>query len=175
MVFNYNCHYVFHYPIEKVMRTVLSLNIQQEEMLGLAIQKIEEMKDLDCIQTEAARKNFVPDLLRETEDLKVPEIKYETEFWVDKANRSFWIRSRNLTWSDTAHIWQTSTFTAVDDWTNLDQEVAIGFDSLGRSGQRIENALCSSFCNIFLAYINEIQQKMHEDETTNRLEGLKLE
>ncbi|XP_005101877.1 PRELI domain-containing protein 2 [Aplysia californica] len=145
MVVSVELKHVFKYPLQFVVNTHLNKYPNEKDGLVHRVETIERkidwIKGIDYRRRLAFCENVVPHVLRKMKILNEEQVVLEEQAWLDLDSGQMDIKSRNVTWSKYADMFEESRFAkAVDNphWTQFEQHGYINIRFLGPLGKVLE-------------------------------------
>lgn len=145
MVISVDVSHVFKHPVEFVAKTHFSKypNAKEQSVtkIDTLVHNLDISSGIDYRKRIATCTNVIPTVLRSIKILDVKAILLEEQAWMDPGNRMLRLKSRNLTWSEYANMWEESIFKPSEEnphWTKLEQKGVIDINGLGPFGRIIE-------------------------------------
>ncbi|KAK3107575.1 hypothetical protein FSP39_017548 [Pinctada imbricata] len=107
--------------------------------------------------------NVVPSILRSMRILNEKNILLEEELWMNSTSRVCRVKSRNLTWSKYANMWEESSFKPSMEnphWTVFEQHGTIDIKGIGPFG-RIMEVFAKQFLHAGVKRVNTVNLYTH--------------
>ncbi|KAL4233092.1 PRELI domain-containing protein 2 [Mactra antiquata] len=145
MVVTIDVHHVYKYPLELVVQTHFTKYPSKKEKFVKKVEVVErKINYADGVKYRrsiAFCENVIPSILRTIGLLNVNAILLEEESWLNERQHRMEVKSKNMTWSKYAHLWEKSVFRAHEtnpSWTVFEQHGSIDVHGIGRLGRVIE-------------------------------------